>query len=445
MKLKLSIVIATVALVLFGFSGCGEDYQWDTDNSSPLEGKYETRDISQDLTKERQLAITKSMSQRLLFSNKEISGLSVSILFDDNTSFDVAYGCAELKPEIVESGLLSYETGHTDNCAVPLSTTHRFKIGSLTKSMVARTIFDLDDDINFDFSIEDPITQHLPESILAVGDFSGIKVSHLLKHTSGLPDIDLQPGTPVEIITRAMKKNRYFRYPGQMYLYSNLGYILLGQIIEEVTQDSWQVRVKNTLDISVPNNNFILPEPFDPNWIDTSGGVSWLTGESGTLKDGNSSLVSGYMYEDNTSSYVSMLEMAVDDMASSAGSAIGKPHDIAKWVRSMATNKNNLLSTTYFSEHVSTMNTNNYQDIYFGDPNRNMGSGFLYIQDQNVYLHGGKIHGYNCTMIYSINEKMSISACANTLLNIATDFGVDLLNELYPYRDTYLESSTTTY
>src|SRR5436190_18248937 len=84
---------------------------------------------------------------------------------------------------------------------------------------------------------DDPISTYLPR----LADSSvGITVRHLLTHTSGIPDVgDLGIDRPnlkeSEVVKAVIKQHAQFAEPGQKYRYSNTGYILLGMIVEKVT------------------------------------------------------------------------------------------------------------------------------------------------------------------------------------------------------------------
>jgi len=296
MKIKLSLLLYSA--IAISFVGCGEDYKWDTNNTSALEGQYELRDKSLDINQTEQNRIAKSISQRFLYANRGVAGISVSIMRDDHSKFNFAYGCLKLRDDVEESGILNYETGDKDNCQEPLLTTSRMKLGSLTKTTVGRTILAIDDNSDYDFSINDPITKHLADDILTLGDLSGITVKHLLYHTSGL-STKLQPGKTVQETIKTALDDGRLSAPGQYYKYNNIGYIILGQIIKHVTNsDNWEGEIQKRLDKSLGSNAFIFPESANQNWLQTEDN-SWLHGESGTLVEGNQSLATGYQFHNN--------------------------------------------------------------------------------------------------------------------------------------------------
>jgi len=438
MNIRISVVAITVIAALL-LSGCGENYKWDTDNSSKLEGKYETRDRSLDLTQNQQVEIAKSMTQRLLYANKDLAGITMSIRYGDASTVNFAYGCAKLKPEVEASGILNYEAGHASNCEVPLTTEHRLKLGSLTKTAVGRTILDIDDDSSYDFSIEDQITKHLPADILALGDLSGITVRDLLYHTSGLSNqFDfVTGGTAKEIIKRVLEIKRAGK-PGQFYQYNNSGYVILGQIIQHVTKaQSWEGEVQKRMNTSLGYNSFIFPEAANPNWIETKD-TSWMSGKEGTLLSGENSLATGYAFSEH---FIPVIGVSGADIANSAGSMIGTVPDVNKWMHNLGTNDGGLLSSEYF-KNIITDGT--FRDDYLSHLTWNMGPGLGYEQNQNTYFHLGSFTGYTCVSIYSKNEKTTLSVCTNGMTGLFIDFPYEVLNAMYPYRAAYLPQSSTT-
>jgi CubicO group peptidase (beta-lactamase class C family) len=109
--------------------------------------------------------------------------------------------------------------GHANReSLVPLTLSSRFVVGSLTKQVTASLVLQQVDAgrINLDA----PISTYLE---LGADWAQRAKVRHLLNHTSGIAAVDGPLKTE----------------PGAAFAYSNLGYELLGQIIEKVTAKSY--------------------------------------------------------------------------------------------------------------------------------------------------------------------------------------------------------------
>jgi len=116
----------------------------------------------------------------------------------------------------------------------PMSLDTIFDLASLTKPVAtASSILLLID--RKTLKLSDPVRQWLP-------DFQGegrekVTIQHLLQHTSGLPAGDAisnYTGTRAQMIARVLKTPLQ-KAPGEAYVYSDLGYLLLGEIVERAS------------------------------------------------------------------------------------------------------------------------------------------------------------------------------------------------------------------
>ncbi|MCC5912914.1 MAG: serine hydrolase [Balneolaceae bacterium] len=109
-----------------------------------------------------------------------------------------------------------------------------FDLASITKAMATTTsIMKLVDDGRI--SLDDPVYQYIEE--FDEGEKRDVTIRHLLLHTSGLAAFrvyvdELQ--TRDEIV-KAVRNEPLENTPGEEYVYSDLGFILLGEIVHEVT------------------------------------------------------------------------------------------------------------------------------------------------------------------------------------------------------------------
>jgi CubicO group peptidase (beta-lactamase class C family) len=121
--------------------------------------------------------------------------------------------------------------GYVDLAAkIPVSTSHLFEIGSITKSFVGLIILQLHEEGKID--LQAPILGYLPWLAME-SDFGDILIHHLLTHSSGMPDdAPLFPSSPQRRPRQALK-------PGSEFHYSNWGYDVLGHLIETVDGRPW--------------------------------------------------------------------------------------------------------------------------------------------------------------------------------------------------------------
>jgi CubicO group peptidase (beta-lactamase class C family) len=150
--------------------------------------------------------------------------------------------------------------------AVPNLPSTTFPIGSITKAMVAVCILQLQE--TGKLSINDRLSMYLPE----FPNSKNIKLSHLLNHTSGIPDIPLGLGflKPINIVNKAANKQSKFS-AGLKWDYNDLNYMILGLIIEKVTKESLQQYIKKNIfkRASMFDSGFITENDGNP---DTSKG-----------------------------------------------------------------------------------------------------------------------------------------------------------------------------
>lgn len=139
----------------------------------------------------------------------------------------------------------------------PVPVGGRFRVGSVTKTFTATVVLQLVGEGRL--RLEDPIEVWLPG---VVPDGHRVTVRHLLNHTSGVYDylytLPMPPQqaffdnrwrtwTPSELVQRAVANPPTFAPPGSAFAYSNTGYTLLGQIIEEVTGRSYGEEIESRI------------------------------------------------------------------------------------------------------------------------------------------------------------------------------------------------------
>jgi D-alanyl-D-alanine carboxypeptidase len=117
------------------------------------------------------------------------------------------------------------EYGFADvKAGIKVSPQTLFEIGSISKSFVAIAVLQLAEEGKLD--LNKPVTNYLPW-LKIESKFSPFTTHHLLSHTSGLSNI------PLLLRTAATPLGVSFE-PGTKWLYSNIGYALLGFLIEAV-------------------------------------------------------------------------------------------------------------------------------------------------------------------------------------------------------------------
>jgi len=109
--------------------------------------------------------------------------------------------------------------------SLPNTPKTRFLLASVTKVLTAASIMQLHD--RGLLSIDEPVSKYLPDFLPG----NRVKIRNLLNHTGGLPDF--------MSYEQAISKPLEFE-PGTRVSYSNIGYQMLGRIIEKVSGKSYE-------------------------------------------------------------------------------------------------------------------------------------------------------------------------------------------------------------
>ncbi|MGJ9411954.1 serine hydrolase domain-containing protein [Aeromicrobium sp. CF4.19] len=154
----------------------------------------------------------------------------------------------------------SHGVGHVDGReGSPLATTDtQYRIGSLTKTLVAVQVMRLRDEGRLDLG--DQISRHLPDLDLPV------TIAQLLTHTSGLqaetagPWWERTPGDDWSALVAS--EPRLLFTPGTRHHYSNVGFGILGELVARVRGRSWpQVLQEEILAPLGMHRTTFRPEP----------------------------------------------------------------------------------------------------------------------------------------------------------------------------------------
>ncbi|MBN2910469.1 beta-lactamase family protein [Polycladomyces sp. WAk] len=191
--------------------------------------------------------------------------------------------------------------------AVPATTNTLYDVASLTKLFTATAVMRLIE--HGRLSLDAPLGRYL-------SDFAGegkesITVRHLLSHTSGLPanlPLYQTPGPPEKRIRLAMGA-KPVATPGTRYIYSDIGYMVLGELVHRVSgksldqymqeqilqplsmsstafrpPDAWKAKIAPTEEQTVPLRGLVWGEVHDENaWA--LGGVAGHAGLFSTAGD----------------------------------------------------------------------------------------------------------------------------------------------------------------
>lgn len=148
-----------------------------------------------------------------------------------------------------------------------------YKWWSITKIITAIAIVQLHE--RNKLNIDDPVVKYLPFFKVKpqyIGNIPTIKIKHLLNHSSGLPDNFPQVIGWMHFKNSIYQKQSEFlkksfphfskvNYePGKYGSYTNVGYMLLGEIIKQVTHESYESYVIDNIlkPLHMYNTHFVI-------------------------------------------------------------------------------------------------------------------------------------------------------------------------------------------
>ena len=170
----------------------------------------------------------------------------VGIVKDGKMIFAKAYGLAN-----VENG-------------VPNTVSTLFDVGSVSKQFTVMCVLILED--RGELSIDDPVSKHFPGIPAAK---NGMTIKQLMQHTSGIRDyfgLMALAGQPVfddddvmDVLRRQIDTNFP---PGAAFSYSNTGYFLLAELVEQISGDSLREFAKENVFEPLGMNDTVFQDDF---------------------------------------------------------------------------------------------------------------------------------------------------------------------------------------
>jgi CubicO group peptidase (beta-lactamase class C family) len=182
------------------------------------------------------------------------------------STFQKKWGIMGLSAAVTKDGRLVYAKGFgyaDERDGEPVDANNQFRLASVSKLITAIAIMQLNE--NEKLGLDDPVFGSdgiLNDSIfMNYSDprIENITVRHLLTHTAGWSRRSGDPMFQPHLVAKKMKTslpvtnettiqyvlNKKLNYvPGSRYSYSNVGYVILGKVIEKVSKMSYEDYVK---------------------------------------------------------------------------------------------------------------------------------------------------------------------------------------------------------
>jgi CubicO group peptidase (beta-lactamase class C family)/uncharacterized protein YneR len=319
-------------------------------------------------------------------------GVSILVAKDGKVMYQKAFGNASLELN------------------VPMTTGNVFEIGSITKQFTAVAILMLEEQSKLKLS--DDLTKYIPDYPT---NGKTITIHNLLNHTSGIKSYTDMPSfqklaaqdmTPKELIDVFKNEPMDFN-PGEEFKYNNSGYILLGYIIEVVSEISYE--------------DFI-----EKNIFEKIGMTNSYYGSNSQIINNRAD---GYQEGSNGYENANYLSMT---LPYAAGSLMSTTSDLLKW--QIALNTNTLINNTSYERAIHGSTLNNGEHITYG-----YGLSEEEISGSTAIQHGGGIFGYTTMGIYFPEEKVFVSALSNcnckNVSGLATKIGALVIGKPIPGKE----------
>ncbi|MBP7961485.1 MAG: beta-lactamase family protein [Caldilineaceae bacterium] len=176
---------------------------------------------------------------------------------------------------IVKDGAVAYSRGigvAKVGTETPITPQTVFQMASVSKILTAVAIMQLVEQGKID--LEARVTKYLPDFTMQGTNYVGMTVHQLLNHTSGLKDDFGHDYVPTEdpmgqAVTDLADQYLAF-YPGQGWIYSGVGYAVLGDIIATVSGMDYETYMQTHIlePLGMTHATFV-PEKADPTLLAT--------------------------------------------------------------------------------------------------------------------------------------------------------------------------------
>jgi CubicO group peptidase (beta-lactamase class C family)/Tol biopolymer transport system component len=251
----------------------------------------------------------------------------------------------------------------------------KFRIGSITKMFTATMVMQLVEEGRL--TLDTKLASFYPQ----IQNADTITISEMLSHRSGIHDFTDDPGIVDYMYSKQSKDQMLARFaamepdfqPGEQFAYSNTNYVLLGWILEDITQSTYEQALKTKIvdRIGLANTDY-------GSVIDAKAGDA----ASYAIRDGQWVL----QRESDTS------------VPSGAGAIVSTPRDLTAFIVAL-----------FGGELVSEASLNQMLDMRDG-----YGLGIAQGPGEPVsYGHGGEIDAFSSILAYFPEEKVAVALLVN--------------------------------
>lgn len=342
---------------------------------------------------------------QLHVDSSHIAGAAVIVQKDGEILLDRKYGFASLE----------LKTPMPDNA--------NFEIGSVTKQFTAAAILKLAEEGKL--SLDDDVSDYLDY------DAGGRKITirQLLNHTSGIPSYTEIPEFwqwsvhtyERDTMITLIEKNEFLFEPGEALIYNNSAYFMLGLIIEELSQKSYEefLREKFFEPLGMNNTYYCTTREIIPGKV-----YGYSMSEDGLIQKS---------FLDHTWPYA-------------AGSLCSTTEDLLTWMNAL--HGGQVFGNENYASMITPDSLNNGSPIRYA-----MGLAHFNDYGNELIQHGGGINGFLSETKYYPEEDLYIVCLVNTtgpqgagffagqltwkLLSKNNPEGLELSDDLASFSGTY--------
>lgn len=333
------------------------------------------------------------------------------------TAISMSAQCKANKPIFVYGGFTSI------NNKIPIHKNSLFPVASVTKSFITIVILQLVQEYNLNLDSEETLKKYFPE----YPKWGKITLRQLLNMTSGIPGTGTGESDDIfmkftakqyknyisteDILNRVYPLALHFE-PGTHWEYSNTNYILLGMLIQKITNhsaiDEVQRRIINQLGL---HNTY-----FPVNKLKEVPGIN------------PSDIVHGYAYWPKKHPYP-FIKSGQDTTnfsfsePSYAGGIVSTPKDINTYLHALY-QSNKLLNKSQLKEFMTLISKKNGKPYVAKKFPKDFGAGFgvfgYYSKAQKsiVYFYQASLDGYQFYYFYNPKTQMYLTFGINSRSDI---------------------------
>jgi CubicO group peptidase (beta-lactamase class C family) len=377
------------------------------------------------------------------------------------TQHHIVGGAYALNSRIAgDSTIYFYEGEASAATHQPIDTDTTFNWASITKTMTAIAIMQLRD--RGRLSLDDPAVKYIPELREvhdAYGPIDAITIRELLNHSAGFRNptwpwecdqtdhCEWEPFEPTRWSqVAAMLPYTHIDFaPGTRWSYSNLGYVFLGQIIERLTGDDFEVYI---------TKNILMPLEMNKTYFDRAPYFLASHVSASYIRHGSKLEAQPFDYDTGITTSNSGLKSPISDMVKYLDFLIGDMNKPVYEIVLKRTSLEEMWQGTLPAIEEGKAATTYTSGPHGSEPKMGLGFFVLEVNGRKFVYHDGDQGGFSSEMLIDPAHDLASLLVVNTtdsgdappadashpLSNTEPDFHTDLrqtlrafeLDQLFP-------------